>query len=67
MASKPATVTQRDVTRILKGAAAAGVEMAIIATPGEVRFMPVSAIAKPEPPSALEQWKLQRASEKARG
>jgi hypothetical protein len=42
MVAKPAMIKQSDVTRILKRAKAAGVEMSIIVTAGEVRFIPVA-------------------------
>ncbi|WP_083593734.1 hypothetical protein [Aurantimonas sp. 22II-16-19i] len=40
MGAKPLSATQRQVTAILKGAAAAGVHVEIIAENGRVRFVP---------------------------
>jgi hypothetical protein len=64
MSSKPAVIRQRDVTRIVKGAAAAGITMGIVVKDGEVRFVPVDALKaanepSPEPDAeeAYRQWK----------
>ncbi|WP_092423093.1 hypothetical protein [Devosia crocina] len=51
---------QSDLTSILKGAAAAGFQMPIIVTAGEVRFIPVNATPKIKPLSELEIWKAKR-------
>ena len=67
VASKPAIITQKDVTRIVKGAAAAGITMGIVVRNGEVRFLPVDEIKAADPPSALAQWKAARNADKARG
>ena len=61
MSSPKALVTQRDVTRIFKGAAAAGISMGIVVKDGEVRFLPVDEIkANDKPTSALERWRAAR-------
>lgn len=67
MPSKPALVKQRDVTRIMRGAEAAGVSMGIVVKNGEVRFLPVSEIVDTPEPSALEAWRAKRNADKARG
>ena len=46
MVAKPVRIKQSDVTRILKGAKAAGVELAVVIREGEVLFVPTSKIAK---------------------
>lgn len=61
MSSPKAIVTQRDVTRIVKGAAAAGIRMGIVVKNGEVRFLPVDEIKNADKPaSALERWRAAR-------
>lgn len=65
MPSKPAIVTQRDVTRILKGAAAAGVVFGVVVTNGEARFVPVDDMKPANEPSELEAWKAKRDARKA--
>ena len=60
MSSPKAIVTQRDVTRIVKGAAAAGVSMGIVVKNGEVRFLPVDEIKSAEAPSSLARWRAAR-------
>jgi hypothetical protein len=60
MASRPAIICQKDVTRIVKGAAAAGITMGIVVRDGEVRFIPVDQIKSDVAPSALERWKARQ-------
>lgn len=60
MASRAGIITQRDVTRIMRGASAAGISMGIVVKNGEVRFLPVDEIKSAEPPSSLEKWKAAR-------
>jgi hypothetical protein len=67
MASRPAIVTQRDVTRIIRGAAAAGVAMGVIVRDGEARFVPLDQMVDTPEPSALEAWRRKRDADKARG
>lgn len=67
MSSRPAIVTQRDVTRIIRGAAAAGVAMGVIVKDGEARFVPLDQIVETPEPSALEAWSRKRDADKARG
>ncbi len=67
MSSSPAVVKQRDVTRILRGARAAGVEMGVIIRDGEARFVPLAQIIETPEPSALEAWRRKRDADKARG
>lgn len=67
MSARPAIIRQQDVTRILKGASAAGITMGIVAINGEVRFLPIDEIKTPVAPSALEAWKAKRNASKARG
>lgn len=67
MPSKPAIIRQRDVTRILKGAAAAGVAYAVVVTGAEARFVPVDELPAAAAPSALERFRAKRHASKARG
>lgn len=67
MASRPAIVTQRDVTRIIRGAAAAGISMGIVVKDGEARFLPLDQMVDVPEPSALDKWKAKRDADKARG
>ena len=61
MSSPKALVTQKDVTRIVKGAKAAGISMGIVVKNGEVRFLPVDEIkAGDGPSSALARWRAAR-------
>ena len=60
MSSRPAIVTQRDVTRIMRGAQAAGITMGIVVKNGEARFLPLDQIVEAPEPSALERWKANR-------
>ena len=65
MVAKPARIKQSDVTRILKGAKAAGVEMSIVVTAEEVRFVPVDHAPKGES-NALKDWIAKRDARRAR-
>jgi hypothetical protein len=56
--SRRGIISQRDVTRILKGANAAGIQMQIIVRGDEVRFVPTSADR--EVAISLEQWEAQQ-------
>jgi hypothetical protein len=67
MPSKPAIVKQRDVTRIMRGAEAAGVKFGIVIKEGEVRFLPASMIADEPEISAFDTWRKQEDARKARG
>lgn len=67
MSSSPALVKQRDVTRILRGAKAAGVSLGIVVKNGEARFVPLDQIVDTPEPSALEAWRRKRDADKARG
>jgi hypothetical protein len=67
MASSPAIVKQRDVTRIMRGAKAAGVELGIIVKNGQAHFVPLDQIVETPEPSALEAWRRKRDADKARG
>lgn len=67
MSSIPAIVRQRDVTRILRGARAAGVEMGVVIKDGEARFVPLDQIIDAPEPSSLEAWRRKRDADKARG
>lgn len=66
MVAKPALIRQSDVTRILKGAAAAGIKMSIIVTPGQVSFVPTEATDITAPQSDLEIWKAKREARRKR-
>ena len=67
MGSRPAIVRQKDVTRIIKGAAAAGVALGVIIRDGEARFVPVDELKPAAEPSALERFRAVRNASKARG
>ena len=67
MSRRPAIIRQKDVERICKGAAAAGIHMGIVVTGNEVRFIPVDAPLVTGKPSALEAWKAKRNVGKDRG
>lgn len=67
MSSKPAIIRQRDVTRIVKGYAAAGITMGMVVKNGEARFVPVDELTAANEPSALERFKAVRNAGKARG
>ena len=67
MSSRPAIVKQRDVTRIMRGAAAAGVALGIIVKDGQAHFVPLDQIIETPEPSALEAWRRKRDADKARG
>jgi len=67
MSSRPAIIRQRDVTRIVKGAAAAGISMGIVVVDGEVRFVPVDQMKPANEPSALDAWRAKRNADKAAG
>ncbi len=67
MSSSPAVVKQRDVTRILRGARAAGVDLGIIIKNGQAHFVPLDQIIETPEPSALEAWRRKRDADKARG
>lgn len=60
VSSPKAIVTQKDVTRIVKGAMAAGIRMGIVVKNGEVRFLPVDEIKSEEQSSAIERWRALR-------
>lgn len=66
MPSKPAIISQKDVTRIVKGYAAAGIAAGIVVKDGEVRILPLDRINGTEAPSesaeeAYLNWKANRA------
>lgn len=67
MSSKPALIRQRDVTRIVKGYAAAGITAGVVVTNGEVRILPIDQIKPPTEPSALERFRAKRHASKAGG
>lgn len=67
MSGRPAIVRQRDVTRILKGAAAAGVTLGVVVRDGEARFVPVDGLIAAEEPSTLAAWRAKRDARKAGG
>jgi hypothetical protein len=59
-------IRQSDVTRIIKGAAAAGVTMGIVVTSGEVRFVPLDEMAPEQKLTDLDRWKAKRDARKAK-
>lgn len=67
MSSSAAIVRQRDVTRIMRGAKAAGVDLGIIIKNGQAHFVPLDQIIDTPEPSALEAWRAKRDADKARG
>lgn len=62
MPGKPALIRQSDVTRIVKGYAAAGITAGIVVKDGEVRILPIDEIKSAEPPSSLEEWRRKRSA-----
>lgn len=66
MAAKPALIKQSDVTRIMRGAQAAGITMGIVVTTGEVRFVPVDTMKPEQTLSALDRWKAEENARKAK-
>lgn len=67
MPSKPALIRQRDVTRILKGAAAAGVALSLVVRGGEAHFVPVDELKAANEPTPLEAWEAKHARKAGRG
>lgn len=63
MPSRPALIPQRDVTRIVKGFAAAGITVGIVIKDGVARFVPVDELKAANEPSvpdaeaAYREWK----------
>ena len=66
MPSKPALIKQSDVTRIIRGAKAAGITMGIVVTGAEVRFVPVDTLPQEQTLSDLDRWKAKRDARKAK-
>jgi hypothetical protein len=66
MVAKPALIKQSDVTRIMRGAQAAGITMGIVVTTGEVRFVPVDTMKPEQTLSDLDRWKAKRDAKKAK-
>ena len=66
MTARPAIIKQSDVTRIMRGAQAAGVTMGIVVTTGEVRFVPLDAMKPEQQLSDLDRWKAKRDARKAK-
>ena len=66
MVARAAIIKQSDVTRIIRGAKAAGITMGIVVTNGEVRFVPVDEMEVDKKLSALDQWKAKRDARKAK-
>ena len=65
MTRRPARVTQAEITRILAGARKAGIDMGIVVTVGEVRFVPVDSMPPDQKLTALDEWKAKRDARKA--
>jgi hypothetical protein len=65
MPSKPALIRQRDVTRIFKGAAAAGVILKLVIRDGEPQFVPVDDLKAANEPAPLEAWEALQNARKA--
>jgi hypothetical protein len=66
MVAKPALIKQSDVTRIMRGAKAAGITMGIVVTNGEVRFVPIDEIEQDKKLSDLDQWRAKRDARQAK-
>lgn len=67
MASKPAIISQKDVTRIVKGYAAAGIAVEMTVENGVARFAPVDQTANDAKPSSLAAWREARNAGKVVG
>lgn len=65
MSARPAIVRQKDVTRILKGAAAAGVTLELVIKDGEARFVQVDGAESTDAPSDITEWRKRRNARKA--
>ena len=66
----PPLISQSDVTRILKGAQAASVHLAIVVKNGEVRFVPVAEpvttiVEEIVEENPLERWRRKRDAREA--
>lgn len=66
MTARPALIRQSDVTRILKGAKAAGINLGIVLTAGEVRFVPVDTMEPEKKLSTLDEWKAKNRARQER-
>ena len=66
MAARPALIKQSDVTRIMRGAQAAGITMGIVVTTGEVRFVPVDTMKPEQTLYDLDRWKAKRDARKTK-
>jgi hypothetical protein len=60
VSSRPAIIKQRDVTRIVKGYAAAGITVGIVVKDGRAEFLPVDEIKGTAEPSSLAKWRAAR-------
>jgi hypothetical protein len=64
--ARPAIIKQSDVTRIMRGAQAAGITLGIVVTSHEVRFVPVDTAKTEQTLSDLDRWKAKRDARKAK-
>ena len=64
--ARPAIIKQSDVTRIMRGAQAAGTTPGIAVTSHEVRFVPVDTAKTEQTLSDLDRWKAKRDARKAK-
>lgn len=67
VSARRAVIMQKDVTRILKGAAAAGVKLGVRIKDGEAQFVPVDELAAANEIPALEAWEARQDARKSRG
>lgn len=65
MGRRRATITKTEVKRILEAARDAGITMGIVATAGEVRFVPVDSLEPDKKLTALDEWKAKRDARKS--
>jgi hypothetical protein len=65
MGARRAIVPQKDVTRILKGAAAAGITLEVRVKDGEARFVQVDGSEAPDALSDIGEWRKRRDARKA--
>jgi hypothetical protein len=67
VSGKPAIIRESDVTRILRGAAKAGITLGIVVRGDEVRFHQVDPAKERVEPFSLAEWRAKHDARKAGG